>query len=134
MKHFAACLALVLSITSLASAAAPECQFGCHALECRQCCPKVGTETEKKKCWEVERKEICIPPVRFPWTRCGQLGCGRVRAISVLVRKEAGTVERCKYEWKVEGCAPCTTAEGAASVKVTPHPVPVPPVPAAADE
>ena len=53
----------------------------CNCPQCgnKICVAKPVTKTEKKTVFAVEKKEICIPKVRFPWqikrSACGN-GCG----------------------------------------------------------
>lgn len=72
------------------------------------CCPCCGSDgacvlkvepgVEKETCYEVECKEVCIPPVRFPWESCRAPKCGRVRVVARL-KEEKREKEVCKYEW-----------------------------------
>lgn len=78
----------------------------CQCPECTKiCCPEKVTEKQKESCWEVECKEVCIPPVRFPWMKCWPLSCGRVRVVNIL-KKEETEVEKCEIKWKVKDCCP----------------------------
>lgn len=81
------------------------------------CCPKcnyvcefsVDKAKEKKHCYEVQCKTICIPPLTFPWQSghaCGKdiacrgtTRCGRVKFVRVLVKQEYECT-RCKHTWK----------------------------------
>lgn len=83
----------------------------------RACCPRCGEACyrtvsvgkEKKHCWVVDTKTICIPKVRFPWERdrdkdgCCKKGCpspksGRTKCVRVLLKCEY-ECEVCKYHW-----------------------------------
>ncbi|MGN6548084.1 MAG: hypothetical protein ACTHK7_23820 [Aureliella sp.] len=78
----------------------------CQCPECTKvCCPEKVTKKEKESCWEVECKEVCIPPVRFPWMKCWPLSCGRIRVVNVL-KKEETEVEKCEVKWKVVDSCP----------------------------
>ena len=80
------------------------------------CCPacnyvcefSVEKAKEKKHCYEVECKAICIPPLTFPWQNgygcckdvaCpGTARCGKVKFVRVLVKVEYECT-RCKHTW-----------------------------------
>lgn len=74
--------------------------LSCHSCGRKVCCPEVKPAKETRHCWEVEKKDVCIPAVRFPWMDCGQFRCGRVRKVNVLVEKDY-EVDTCKYDWKI---------------------------------
>jgi hypothetical protein len=86
----------------------------------RACCPRCGevcisTVTvgkEKKYCWEVDTKTICIPKIRFPWERdrdskeCCKTGClapksARTKCVKILLKREY-ECDVCKYRWDVD--------------------------------
>lgn len=80
----------------------PKCH---HAV----CCPEAVTEKEKKHCWDVECKEICIPAITFPWQKCdGSPRCGKVITVRVL-KKHEYECEKCGTKWNIESC-PAGTA------------------------
>ncbi len=57
-------------------AAPADCE--CGPPTCKYCKLHVEKEKIKKSCWKVERKQICIPEVRFPWSKlhaCRHHGC-----------------------------------------------------------
>lgn len=110
------------------------------------CCPQCGckvctvepTKTkEKKHCFNVECKEICIPGIRLPWQCCdAPPNCGKVRTVKVLVKKEY-ECEKCGWKWSVKtvgtSCGNgCTNCNGdcanavPASPETAPQPVPTP--------
>ncbi len=99
-------IALALLAAALAISPATEAVAGntptarCHVCGQKVCYPETKVEKETRHCWEVERKEICIPAIRFPWMKCGPLHCGRVRTVNVLVAKDYES-EKCVYEWKI---------------------------------
>lgn len=86
--------------------------FGGHG-GCSCLCPSCGEQCyldisegkEKRHCWEVETKQVCIPPVHFSCNRCPasieQLMSkpARTRTVRVLKKKEY-ECPKCKYEWK----------------------------------
>lgn len=123
--------------TQAALATGPACTTGCLS-SCydseKICCPQLETKTIEKSSFEIECKDICIPAVRFPWSKCCEPRCGRVRTVRVL-KKKTIKLEQCGYEWKIQGgcatgcgqCAACTKALAAPSQE----PAPLPPAPAA---
>jgi len=103
-----ACAALLV-VLSLCSTAVFALGLGGH---CNDCCPDCGhkvcqpiTETvkEKKHCWDVECKDICIPKAKWPWESCCEPKCARVKTIKVLKKVEY-ECEKCGTKWEVIGC------------------------------
>lgn len=83
----------------------------CESQGCKSCRLHVETLKVKKSCFYVECKEICIPPVRFPWQKCCELKCGKVKTVRVL-KKHDYTCEKCGYKWTVDDlCGACTTGK-----------------------
>jgi hypothetical protein len=100
--------ALLLPLTAHAGDPA----HGQHA-GCGVCCPTVKVEQVEDFCWEVRSKEICIPPVQFPWQKqAGHKGkgdgccpepsqhCGKTRCVKFLWQQPVEK-EECVYEWNV---------------------------------
>ncbi len=82
---------------------------GCQA-KCPQCdhiC-QLNVETEKVKhsCWNVECVPICIPRVTFPWQKCCEPKCAKLKYVRVL-KKHEWECEHCKYSWSAV-CGGCT--------------------------
>ncbi len=76
---------------------------------CKTCRLYVETLKVKKHCFNIECKDICIPPVRFPWQKCCELKCGKIKTVRVL-KKHEYTCEKCGYKWDVENlCGACST-------------------------
>lgn len=76
---------------------------------CKSCRLYVETLKVKKHCYNIECKEICIPPVRFPWQKCCELKCGKIKTVRVL-KKHDYTCDKCGYKWVVEcNCGACTS-------------------------
>lgn len=71
---------------------------------------------ESKSCWCIERKAICIPKITFPWQKCTEPKCARVRWVNILKEMEY-ECPRCKCKWTVEvvPCDHCGTGESAKS-------------------
>ncbi|MBL4885666.1 MAG: hypothetical protein JKY95_14190 [Planctomycetaceae bacterium] len=65
---------------------------------CKLCKERVQ---ESKYCWKVECDHVCIPPVKFPWTKCCELRCPKIRKIHVL-KKHDYKINVCKYHWKLK--------------------------------
>jgi hypothetical protein len=101
-------IALALTVAVLLICSASHCTADegpypsvcCHSCGRKVCYPEIKMKKEPRRCWEVERKEICIPAIQFPWMHCSQLRCGRVRVVNVLVEKDY-EVEKCGYDWKI---------------------------------
>ena len=85
---------------------------------CGSCKSEAKLEKDKKTTFTVECKEICIPPVQFPWSKCKPAKCGYVKAVRVL-KKGSKPVEKCTYEWTVEKCDEKTAVQ-----PVAPQPLP----------
>ncbi|MFK7777476.1 MAG: hypothetical protein QM501_05070 [Gimesia sp.] len=128
MKYFGIVL-LAITVTSIgfqqnfANSQTPRCdqsQTACAAScnesqGCKTCRLHVETLKVKKYCFTIECKDICIPPVRFPWQKCCELKCGKIKTVRVL-KKHNYTCEKCGYKWTVDcqcgSCSPvnCVTA------------------------
>lgn len=86
---------------------------GCHQIECPRCHCKVSVDevTEKKTCFEVTCEPICIPRVHFPWEKCCQPKCARIKYVHVA-KKESYECKRYKYKFEPVCCEPCGCACG----------------------
>jgi hypothetical protein len=67
------------------------------------CQPKQETIKEKKSCWDVVCKDICIPKAKWPWESCCQPQCARVKTVKVLKKVEY-ECEKCRTKWEVVAC------------------------------
>ena len=83
---------------------------------CNACCELKAEKVDlEKKCWTVERQQICIPRVVFPWQKsCGNPCANNgayVKTIKVL-KSHTYTCPACEYSWTPvsHGCAPCRAA------------------------
>jgi hypothetical protein len=96
-----------------------DCGFGkrVHCPQCSEpCYPTVSKDMEKKHCWCVETKTICIPKIRFPWEHssdccdskdgCPPPKCGRTKCVRLLVKKEY-ECPVCKYNFDVDQAKDC---------------------------
>lgn len=91
----------------------------CHYCQHKTCKLKVETETEKVSCFEVECKEICIPPITFPW-QCRPTSCGKVRTVHVL-KPDSKEKQVCKYSWEIVTiCPSCSSSLKAAGCDIAP--------------
>ncbi len=126
MKHLCMLLAGVCVVAATATmifadpAAPADCE--CGPPTCKYCKLHVEKEKIKKSCWKVERKQICIPEVRFPWSKlhacrhhgcrgcaeCCEPRCARVRTVRYLDKHSYECGEECVYSWEVEEACICT--------------------------
>lgn len=106
-------LLLFLCVSTLGGM--PSLKAGGH-LRGGACCPDCGhkicqpepiTTKEKKHCWEIECKDICIPAIKWWWEPCcTPPKCGQVKTIKVLKKVEY-ECEKCGYKWKVIDVGDC---------------------------
>ncbi|HEX5105394.1 MAG TPA: hypothetical protein VFV87_16360 [Pirellulaceae bacterium] len=111
MRSTAIVLIVLLAAGSLAvTASAGGIIQGHNCPHCghHQPCPAVPvTIKEKKHCWQVECKNFCIPPIKWPWDHCCEPGCGKVKTVKVLKKIEYECA-RCGYEWEAPSvCCEC---------------------------
>lgn len=66
----------------------------------------VEKETISRHCWDVECDYVCIPPVKFPWMKCCELPCPKIRKIHVMKRRDY-KIDICKFHWKLKKTWPC---------------------------
>jgi hypothetical protein len=74
----------------------------CPECGCAICRPVETMLKEKKHCWEVECKQICVPAARWPWEKCCEPRCGKVKTVKVLKKVEF-ECEKCGYKWEIHG-------------------------------
>ncbi len=124
--------ALVVVLTNYAWAGGGSCCNGCDCEDCGPVvCPncycelKHEVEKEKKYCWNIECKAICIPKVKFPWEDCcAPPKCAKMKYVNVLKKKEY-ECEVCKYKWEAV-CDKCE-CHGKPAAKAAPSDASVPP-------
>lgn len=152
MKHLSLLLAGVCAVAATANLifADPPAPADCDCAPptCKYCKLEVDTEKIKKSCWKIERKQICIPEVRFPWSKltqcrhhgcrgcaeCCEPRCARVRTVRQLKKHSYECGEECVYSWKLEEaciCAPGMPCEhpGCPAGQIIPEGTPLPDVP-----
>lgn len=77
---------------------------------------KVTDSTEERTCFKTEQKTVCIPPVTFPWQKCGPVRCAKTRSVKVLTTHKF-KCPVCKYSWEVKKCEVAqATVEQAAEI------------------
>jgi hypothetical protein len=94
--------ALVVLLIPVAAAFAGGHGHACPECGCAYCQPVPTTLKETKHCWEVECKQICIPAARWPWEKCCEPRCGKVKTVKVL-KKVNYECEKCGYKWEIHG-------------------------------
>lgn len=121
---------------SCGQAACPGCHssgvIGCTTCDAG-CSLEIKQEKEKKTCFEVEKKTICIPSVQLPFGICCKPMFARSKTIKVLKTKSY-EVPVTKYIWSKAdtGCsesACITCAEGVAVAPATTAPLQEAPMP-----
>ncbi|MCA9071389.1 MAG: hypothetical protein KDA84_20820 [Planctomycetaceae bacterium] len=104
--------ALMLSI--LGAAGCHTCSSDCEVTG--YCCPEIKKEKIEKKGWDVECKQICIPPIHCPCSDSCELKCGEVIAVKRLKKDKIECGEKCVVKYKL--IDPCAVQE---PVKVKEH-------------
>ena len=132
---------LVPELTNQVQAAAVSKNCKCGRRTCIRCrktrrpkcrCPKCNADvceltaeciTEKRKCFDVDQKVICIPAISWPWRSCKSgcdhpacpepcgsdceckcrcsNRCAKAKTVNVLTVKEY-ECKTCQYKWKVK--------------------------------
>ena len=96
----AVCLFLICSLAMAQAAVAGHAgKSACFCCAQKRCELTVSMATEETDCFEVECKDVCIPPVTFPW-ECRPKKCGRIRSVNVL-KTETRERQVCEYTWDV---------------------------------
>ena len=109
--------------------ACSSCNTACGCVQCPSCeneiCKlELEKGKEKKTCFKVEQKSICIPPVRFPWQKCCPPGTSKTKLVNVL-SKHSYECPSCSYKWTLQKPAELPTPaekKAAASQPTTPMP------------
>ena len=103
---------------------------GCHCCgtECEVtqiCCPEVKTEKVEKEGWDVECKQICIPPIHCPFSDPCEIRCGKVIAVKRLKEDKLECGERCLLEYKlIDPCPVPVEADSGSESEPIPTPAP----------
>ncbi len=91
-------------------------RVACPECACEDCLLEVKPSTEKKTCFKVEEKVICVPAVRMPWHKCNPPTTSKSKTIKVL-KKETYECPTCSYKWSVAKTSePASTADKTATV------------------
>ena len=91
-------------------------RVACPECACEDCLLEVKPSTEKKTCFKVEEKVICVPAVRMPWHKCNPPTTSKSKTIKVL-KKETYECPPSSYKWSVsKTSAPASTADKTATV------------------
>jgi hypothetical protein len=64
---------------------------------------------EKKTCFKIEQKLVCVPKVRLPWKKDCPPGISKTRTVTVL-KKHSYECEQCGYKWSVLDPEVCDSA------------------------
>lgn len=108
------------------------CDTGSCGSKLLTCRPTHEEEDVEKSCYDVECRHICIPPIRFPWEKCCEPKCAKIKAVHVLT-KRTWDCKKCVTNWNVDelGCLPgpcdapaCERADQAPVVSPPPPPAP----------
>ena len=60
----------------------------CSDCNCEVCLLETKSITEKKTCFKVEEKVICVPAVRMPWHKCNPPTTSKTKTITVLEKRK----------------------------------------------
>jgi len=78
-----------------------------HCGPCKVTCKgSVEPGTISRHYWDVECDYVCIPPVRFPWMKCCDLPCPKIRQIHVM-KKHKYKINVCNFHWKLNKTWSC---------------------------
>lgn len=90
-------------------------RMACSNCNCEVCLLETKSITEKKTCFKVEEKVICVPAVRMPWHKCNPPTTSKTKTITVL-KKESYEAPACSYKWSVaKADEPSSTAANTAT-------------------
>ena len=72
------------------------------SIPCDEDVCRLGIEhvEEKKTCFKVEQKTICIPAVRLPWMKCKPT-VSKTKVVNRLTSHQH-TTKKCQYKWDVQ--------------------------------
>ena len=112
MKSILSIIAIALLFVGSSLVRADDCCPSCGVKICK---PSIEKTKEKKSCYEIEQKDVCIPLVNLPWKKCSTPRCGQVRTVNVL-KKVDKECESCGYKWEITtvsgdgGCSTCAAS------------------------
>ena len=72
----------------------------CSDCDCEVCLLETKAIKEKKTCFKVEEKVICVPAVRMPWHKCNPPTTSKTKTFKVL-KKESYKSPACSYKWSI---------------------------------
>lgn len=109
------------------------CNSDCGSVQCPSCADEIcklelDNSKVKKKCFVVEQKPICVPPIRLPWAKCPP-ATSKTKLVKVLSTKSY-ECPNCAYKWKLQECelpqeaAPTPAAPTEATEKAAAIPAP----------
>ena len=74
---------------------------GCCAAPCPACVPKVEKVKVTTTCYKPKRVPICVPPIKFPWMKCNEFGCPKIRCVNRFEKEEIDCGEKCVVVWEL---------------------------------
>ena len=142
-------LFLVVAVVCIMAPSVPADCTSCPDCGNRTCHAVPVTTSVKKNCYEVEREEICVPQLCFPWhllsghrllgklcggcteahrtscdDQCNDSRCGRVMTVKVL-KKVSYKCDSCGYAWEMNDVdTGCTDADTSAEADIPQPPYP----------
>lgn len=94
-------------------------RMACPECDCEVCTLEVKSVKEKKTCFKVEEKVICVPAVRMPWDKCNPPTTSKAKTVKVL-KKESYECPASSYKWTVAKTAEPTTTTTKTTTVVEP--------------
>ncbi len=75
---------------------------GCCATPNPACSPKTEMVKVTKTCYKPKQAAVCIPPIKFPWMKCNEFGCPKIRCVNRFEKEEIDCGEKCVIVWKLD--------------------------------
>lgn len=69
---------------------------------CPACTPKVEKVKVTRTCYKPKRVPVCIPPIKFPWMKCNEFGCPKIRCVNRFEKEEIDCGEKCVIVWELD--------------------------------